>query len=174
MPLTDTDRTLLREVDARERAATALMGDGWEYDEDSLMVFFSAGYVNTRQPIAALRGGDFLMQYSGDTLDKVLPQLHANGRFIASARTDIPRLREIIDRLAGEQEPAKCKYCSESSPYLAVIEAADPRVFVSVSGAYLQVFDEEYPGFVDNIPICYCPKCGRKLTDRKEPDDGTD
>jgi hypothetical protein len=25
------------------------------------------------------------------------------------------------------------------------------------------VFDEEYPGFIDNIEISYCPMCGRKL-----------
>lgn len=141
--LTDTDLAYLREVDARERAATK---GPWE-------LLYTA----------TVSVGRVVVAWAINT---------ENRAFIASARTDIPRLRAMIDRLAGEQEPAKCKYCSESSPYLAVIEAADPRVFVSVSGAYLQVFDEEYPGFVDNIPICYCPKCGRKLTDRKEPDDG--
>jgi hypothetical protein len=56
-----------------------------------------------------------------------------------------------------------CEYCKEVSKTFGVVESADNRIFVSISGSYLQIFDEEYPGFVDNIPIKYCPMCGRKL-----------
>lgn len=56
-----------------------------------------------------------------------------------------------------------CKYCKEVPETLGMVENPDNRVFVNVSGSYLQIFDEEYPGFVDNIPIKYCPMCGRKL-----------
>ena len=109
----NADRAWLEEVEARCKKATALMGDGWEYDEDALMVYFSAGYVNTRQPIAAMRGGDFLMQYSGDALDAVLPQLHANGRFIASARTDIPRLIAMVRAGEVHAEVVHCVVCAK-------------------------------------------------------------
>ena len=57
----------------------------------------------------------------------------------------------------------ECEYCCVAPKYLGVCENADPRIFITVSGAYLQVFDEEYPGFIDNIEISYCPMCGRKL-----------
>ena len=56
-----------------------------------------------------------------------------------------------------------CKYCSVPGDFLMVCENVEPRLFLSVSGAYLQLFDEEYPGFVDNGAINYCPMCGRKL-----------
>jgi len=56
-----------------------------------------------------------------------------------------------------------CKYCKEVAETLGIVKNPDNRVFVNVSGGYLQIFDEEYPGFVDNIPIKYCPMCGRKL-----------
>ena len=56
-----------------------------------------------------------------------------------------------------------CKYCYVAPKYLGVCESAEPRIFVTVSGAYLQIFDEEYPGLIDNFEINYCPMCGRKL-----------
>jgi len=37
------------------------------------------------------------------------------------------------------------------------------RKFVGISGEYLQIFDEDYPGFCDNHKINFCPMCGRKL-----------
>ena len=58
----------------------------------------------------------------------------------------------------------ECKYCCVASKYLGVCENADPRIFITVSGEYLQIFDEEYPGFIDSIKINYCPMCGRKLS----------
>ncbi len=56
-----------------------------------------------------------------------------------------------------------CEYCKIVPTYLAVCEGVEPRLFISVSGSYLQIFDEEYPGFIDNVEINYCPMCGRKL-----------
>lgn len=57
----------------------------------------------------------------------------------------------------------ECKYCRAASSCLGVCESAEPRIFISLSGSYLQIFDEEYSGFVDNFEINYCPMCGRKL-----------
>ncbi len=57
----------------------------------------------------------------------------------------------------------KCEYCKIAPKTLAICENAEPRIFIDVSGSYLQVFDEEYPGFVENIEINFCPMCGRKL-----------
>lgn len=56
-----------------------------------------------------------------------------------------------------------CEYCKIVPETLGIVENSESRIFVNVSGSFLQIFDEEYPGFVDNIPIKYCPMCGRKL-----------
>lgn len=56
-----------------------------------------------------------------------------------------------------------CEYCKMPGKTLSIIEAAEPRIFISVQGAYLQIFDEDYPGFTENIKIKYCPICGRNL-----------
>lgn len=58
---------------------------------------------------------------------------------------------------------SKCEHCKTAPTYLAVCESTEPRIFITISGSYLQIFDEEYPGFVDNFEINYCPMCGRKL-----------
>jgi len=70
-------------------------------------------------------------------------------------------VQELAKEVGGMNE---CKYCCVASKYLGVCENADPRIFITVSGAYLQIFDEEYPGFIDSIKINYCPMCGRKLS----------
>ncbi len=60
----------------------------------------------------------------------------------------------------GEGE---CKYCKTPSEYLAICQNYETRIFVGISGEYLQIFDEDYPGFCDNHKISFCPMCGRKL-----------
>lgn len=70
---------------------------------------------------------------------------------------------EGLRRMAEQPEVVRCEYCDTPGKFLAVIDAADPRILISVSGSYLQVFDEEYPGFVDNTKIHNCPMCGRAL-----------
>lgn len=55
-----------------------------------------------------------------------------------------------------------CEYCKTPGKTLDVIETKD-RIFVGVAGAYIQIFNEEYPGFIHNIPIWFCPICGREL-----------
>ena len=62
----------------------------------------------------------------------------------------------------GERE---CKYCKNPSEYLAICQnyETETRIFVGISGEYLQIFDEDYPGFCDNHKINFCPMCGRKL-----------
>lgn len=47
--------------------------------------------------------------------------------------------------------------------YLAICQNYETRIFVGISGEYLQIFDEDYPGFCDNHKINFCPICGRKL-----------
>ncbi|MBD5547539.1 MAG: hypothetical protein HDQ97_09085 [Lachnospiraceae bacterium] len=60
-----------------------------------------------------------------------------------------------------------CEYCGTPGETLAVIEEADPRIFISIQGAYLQIFNEAYPGFIENIKIKCCPMCGRNLEESK-------
>lgn len=55
-----------------------------------------------------------------------------------------------------------CEYCKMPGKTLDVIETED-RIFVNLTGAYIQIFDEEYPGFAHNIPIRFCPMCGREF-----------
>ncbi len=57
-----------------------------------------------------------------------------------------------------------CKYCKNPSDYLAICQNYETRIFVGISGEYLQIFDEDYPGFCDNHKINFCPICGRKLS----------
>ena len=57
----------------------------------------------------------------------------------------------------------ECKYCKNPFKYLAICQNYETRIFVGISGEYLQIFDEDYPGFCDNHKINFCPMCGRKL-----------
>lgn len=67
---------------------------------------------------------------------------------------------KIMKKWNGEGD---CKYCKNPSAYLAICQNYETRIFISVSGSYLQIFDEDYPGFCDNHKINFCPMCGRKL-----------
>ena len=69
----------------------------------------------------------------------------------------------------GERE---CKYCKNPSEFLAICQNNETRVFIGISGEYLQVFDDDYPGFCDNHKINFCPICGRKLGAGGEQDAG--
>ena len=64
-------------------------------------------------------------------------------------------------------EEQECDFCKTPGQSIGIIEA-DDRIFVGLTGAYIQIFDEEYPGFIENMPIRFCPMCGRRL--RGEPD----
>lgn len=59
-----------------------------------------------------------------------------------------------------------CEYCKTVGKEIGIIET-DDRIFINLSGAYLQIYDEDYPGFSECIKIRYCPMCGRDL-DKKE------
>ena len=65
-------------------------------------------------------------------------------------------------------EIGECEFCGSPGKSIGIIET-DDRIFVGLAGAYIQVFDEEYPGFVENMPIRFCPMCGRKLSGDPEP-----
>lgn len=56
-----------------------------------------------------------------------------------------------------------CEYCQTPGKYIAVESFGDTRLFLNISGEYLQIFDEEYPGRITNIKINNCPMCGRPL-----------
>lgn len=55
-----------------------------------------------------------------------------------------------------------CEYCKTPGKTLDVIETEN-RIFVSMVGVYIQIFDEGHPGFIHNIPILFCPMCGREF-----------
>lgn len=67
---------------------------------------------------------------------------------------------QIMKKWNGE---GGCKYCKTPPEYLAICQNYETRIFVGISGEYLQIFDEDYPGFCDNHKINFCPMCGRKL-----------
>lgn len=75
----------------------------------------------------------------------------------------------------AKQKP--CDFCGPAGKYIAVVEAGgyfEHGLFFTVSGAYLQMFDEAYPGFSDSIEINYCPKCGRvlrEITDKEKQEE---
>jgi phage terminase large subunit GpA-like protein len=112
--LTDADRTYLREVDARERAA-----------------------------IKAFTTGDGTVEMA------------------AKALSDVLRLREIIDRLAGERVHAYWIHGQHNNgkTYCYCSECSENALYDS-SG---------FREFSD-----HCPHCGVKMDGerRKEPDDG--
>ena len=56
-----------------------------------------------------------------------------------------------------------CEHCQTPGKYIAVESFGDTRLFLNISGEYLQIFDEEYPGRITNIKINNCPMCGRPL-----------
>lgn len=60
----------------------------------------------------------------------------------------------------------QCDFCGPAGKHIAVIAPCDQfehGLYINVSGEYLQIYDGDYPGFIDNIEINYCPKCGRML-----------
>lgn len=47
---------------------------------------------------------------------------------------------------------------------LHIVEETEPRIFINMHGSgYIQIFDEDYPGFVDGFYVNYCPMCGARL-----------
>lgn len=75
-----------------------------------------------------------------------------------------------------EQYRAKqCSFCGPAGKYIKLIEPGgcfEHGLYIRVSGAYLQIHDGKYHGFVDNIEINFCPKCGRMLREVKNNADG--
>lgn len=65
-------------------------------------------------------------------------------------------------KVIGQHQTGKCEYCGTPGKTVHVIEQKfdtehhGSKVFISVSGGYLQIFS-------DCVPIAYCPVCGRKL-----------
>ena len=61
-----------------------------------------------------------------------------------------------------------CEFCGYANrtagKTLHVVEPVEPRIFIHMHGSgYIQIFDEEYPGFVDGFYVNYCPMCGARL-----------
>jgi len=78
-----------------------------------------------------------------------------------SIRRSNTMAKAIMKKWSGE---GGCKYCKTPPEYLAICQNYETRIFVGISGEYLQIFDEDYPGFCDNHKINFCPICGRKLS----------
>ncbi len=69
----------------------------------------------------------------------------------------------------------QCDFCGPAGKYIAVIapdEYFEYGFYIRVSGAYLQIYDGDHPGFIDNIEINYCPKCGRVLREVEDNANG--
>ncbi len=60
-----------------------------------------------------------------------------------------------------------CEYC-KGSEYLGVLPYGDTQLFVDIVGSSLRIFDEEYPGFLEEIEIKCCPVCGKKLPEERQ------
>jgi hypothetical protein len=77
------------------------------------------------------------------------------------------KLEQAITYSRTQYGEGECKYCKNPSEYLAICQRNIPfyetRIFIGISGEYLQIFDEDYLGFCDNHKINFCPMCGRKL-----------
>lgn len=103
----------------------------------------------------AERGLDNLVKYGTD------PDACAkSGEEVAFYQDALAALREREERREG------CEVCGMHGmpgKTMYVVECTEPHIMIHVSGRYVQMFDEEYPGWVDNFPINYCPMCGRKL-----------
>ena len=99
----------------------------------------------------AIRESDEIISECSETLQKELTE--QKGHFETALK--------VMKKWNGEGE---CKYCKNPSEYLAICQNYETRIFIGVSGGYLQIFDEDYPGFCDNHKINFCPMCGRKLS----------
>lgn len=80
------------------------------------------------------------------------------------------------NRKQYREKQKQCDFCGPAGKYIAVIapgECFEHGLYIRVSGAYLQIYDGEYPGFVDNIEINFCPKCGRMLREVENNADGS-
>ncbi len=69
----------------------------------------------------------------------------------------------------------QCDFCGPAGKYIAVIAPGgnfEHGFYIRVSGAYLQIYDGDFPGFIDNIEINYCPKCGRMLREVEDNANG--
>ena len=85
----------------------------------------------------------------------------------------------VVKQESRKQYRAKqkqCGFCGTAGSYIAVIMPGgcfEHGLYIRVSGAYLQIYDGEYPGFIDNIEINFCPKCGRMLMEVEDGADGS-
>ena len=98
-----------------------------------------------------------------------------------NTREQIPDIRETAEDAAEtiqnlakagmsqeDIESAECEFCGTPGKTIGIVETYD-RIFVGISGEYIQIFDESYPGFVENMPIRFCPMCGRRLSLSEAP-----
>lgn len=100
--------------------------------------------------------GSFIKHILIDDADGLLQTLFRGVEIDAITMTDPDPL-----------EISECEYCGTPEKTIGIVET-DDRIFVGLAGAYIQVFDEEYPGFVENMPIRFCPMCGRRLSGAAE------
>jgi len=116
-------------------------------------------------------------QQKAEDQERRKPPLERQLQTINSIKLSIDRARAQMrekNRRESKQENRKqyrekqkqCGFCGPAGSDIAVIAPCDHfeyGLYIRVSGAYLQIYDGDYPGFIDNIEINYCPKCGRML-----------
>lgn len=81
------------------------------------------------------------------------------------------RKDDVLDAVAASAEGGSmngCEFCGYANrtagKTLHIVEETEPRIFINMQGSgYIQIFDEEYPGFVDGFYVNYCPMCGARL-----------
>ena len=67
----------------------------------------------------------------------------------------------------------QCDFCGTVGSYIAVVDIGiDKRLFINICGGYLQIYDDDCPGVMENVKIDYCPKCGRELMGGKKDEAG--
>lgn len=75
------------------------------------------------------------------------------------------------NRRQYREKQEQCDFCGSGGKYIMAIAPGgcfEHGLYIVISGAYLQIYDGEYPGYIENIEINYCPKCGRILKDTEK------
>lgn len=100
---------------------------------------------------------NILIDDADAVLKEAFPGVQIDVITMTDTDADIPGA-DIQEMTSGEG----CDFCKIAGKLLDVIET-DDRIFVGLSGAHIQIYDGNYPGFVHCIKIRFCPICGRKL-----------
>lgn len=113
--LTETDRAYLDEVEARCNGATK---GPWEVGDESAASFYEGDDVVVHPAWTVIASREIYRD------DSKAAEKRANMRFIAAARTDIPRLIAMVRGMGEGTEVVRCKDCIFSHPIPKELECA--------------------------------------------------